>query len=74
MPACAYPTMTAPDREPLARGAVAGLMLVAAIIMCGAIGGLVGALTGLFAPFLLIGILVGFVAGFFAVRTRFPDL
>lgn len=69
-----YPTMNAPEREPLARGAVAGLMLVAAIILCGAIGGLIGALTGLFAPLLMLGILVGFVAGFFAVRARFPDL
>ena len=69
-----YPTMTAPERQPLARGAVAGMMMLAAILMCGALGALVGALTGLLAPLLMLGILVGFLAGFFAVRARFPDL
>ena len=74
MPACRYPTMTTPERKPVARGAVAGMTLLAAIIVCGALGALVGELTGLFAPLLLLGIFVGFVAGFFAVRARFPDL
>jgi len=74
MPASVYPTMTAPERQPLARGAVAGMMMLAAILMCGALGALVGALTGLLAPLLILGILVGFLAGFFAVRARFPDL
>jgi len=69
-----YPTMTAPEREPLARGAVAGMTMLAAIILCGALGAGLGAVTGLFAPLLLLGILVGFLAGFFAVRARFPDL
>jgi len=74
MPACVNPTMTAPEQQPLARGAVAGLTMLAAIILCGALGALLGAVTGLFAPFLLLGIFVGFLAGFFAVRARFPDL
>jgi hypothetical protein len=66
--------MTASERQPLARGAVAGLTLLAALIMCGAIGAAVGALIGLFAPLLIVGIGVGFVAGIAAVRARFPDL
>lgn len=66
--------MTAPEREPLARGAAAGMTMLAAIILCGAFGALLGAVTGLFAPLLLLGILVGFLAGFFTVRARFPDL
>lgn len=68
------PPMTAAERQPLARGAVAGLMLLAALLICGAIGGAVGALVGAFAPLLLLGIFVGFVAGIAAVRARFPDL
>jgi len=74
MPECVYPSMTAPEREPLARGAVAGLTMLAAIILGGALGAGLGAVTGLFAPLLLLGILVGFLGGFFAVRARFPDL
>ena len=66
--------MTASERQPLARGAVAGIMLLAALILCGATGGVVGALVGAFGPFLLLGILVGFIAGIAAVRARFPDM
>ena len=66
--------MTAPEREPLARGAIAGMMLLAALLLCGAVGGALGALTGAFAPFLVLGIVVGFFAGIGAVRARFPDL
>ncbi len=66
--------MTAPEREPLARGAVAGLMLLGALLLCGALGAIVGSLTGAVAVFLILGILLGFVVGIAAVRTRFPDL
>ena len=66
--------MTGPEREPLARGAVAGLMLLASLLLCGAIGGLVGALTGAVVVFLILGVFVGFIAGIAAVRARFPDL
>lgn len=66
--------MTAPEREPVARGAVAGFMLLSALILCGAAGGLLGTVTGAFAPLLTIGILVGLVVGILAVRARFPDL
>lgn len=66
--------MTAPEREPLARGAVAGLMLLASLLLCGAIGGVVGILTGAVGIFLAAGIFIGFVVGVAAVRARFPDL
>lgn len=66
--------MTAPEREPLARGAVAGLMLLAALLLCGGVGAAVGAATGALGIFLVAGILVGFVVGVAAVRARFPDL
>lgn len=66
--------MTAPGREPLARGAVAGFIVLAALLLCGAIGGALGAATGAFAPFLVLGIVIGFFVGIVAVRARFPDL
>lgn len=66
--------MTAPERKPLARGAVAGLMLLSSLLLCGAVGGLVGALTGAVGIFLIIGVFAGFVVGIAAVRARFPDL
>jgi len=66
--------MTAPEREPVARGAVAGFMLLAALILCGAVGGALGAVTGLLGPLLALGIFVGLITGIAAVRARFPDL
>ena len=66
--------MSAPERKPPARGAVAGIMLLSALVLCGAIGALVGALVGGFVIFLIAGILAGFVLGIVAVRARFPDL
>lgn len=66
--------MTAPERQPIARGAVAGFMLLAALLVFGGLGGLLGAVTGAVAIFLIGGIFVGFVVGIAAVRQRFPDL
>ncbi len=66
--------MTASERQPVARGAVAGFMLLAALIICGALGAAAGALVGALAPLLLVGIAIGFVVGIAAVRARFPDL
>ena len=66
--------MTAPEREPLARGAVAGLMVLSALILCGVVGGVLGAIVGAVGPLLAVGILVGFIIGVMAVRARFPDL
>lgn len=77
MPACAptHPRLVpAPERKPLARGAVAGMMLLSALLLCGAVGALVGALAGAFVVFLIVGIFAGFVLGIVAVRARFPDL
>jgi len=77
VPALATIHLTAlsdPERKPVARGAVAGLMLLASLLLFGALGGLVGALTGLLGIFLVVGIFIGFAAGIFAVRARFPDL
>ena len=76
MPAFAptLPAVTAPDGKPPARGAVAGLMLLTALLLCGALGALVGALVGAFVVFLIIGIFAGFVLGIVGVRARFPDL
>lgn len=67
-------SVTAPERKPIARGASAGLMLLAALLLCGAIGAVVGSFAGSLGIFLTLGILVGFVAGVAAVRARFPDL
>ncbi len=66
--------MAAPERKPVARGAVAGMLMLTALLLCGGLGALVGALTGAVGIFLTGGILVGFFAGFAAVRARFPDL
>jgi hypothetical protein len=66
--------MAAPDRKPPARGAVAGLMLLSALLLCGAVGAVVGALVGALVVFLIVGIFAGFVLGIVAVRARFPDL
>lgn len=66
--------MTDPERKPIARGAVAGMMLLAALLLCGGLGGLVGALVGSVGIFLTLGIFIGFVVGIAAVRARFPDL
>jgi F0F1-type ATP synthase assembly protein I len=66
--------MTAPERKPVARGAVAGLMLLASLLLCGALGAVVGVFAGSVGIFLALGIFIGFVAGIAAVRARFPDL
>jgi F0F1-type ATP synthase assembly protein I len=66
--------MTAPERKPVARGAVAGLMLLASLLLCGVLGAVVGVLAGSVGIFLALGIFIGFVAGIAAVRARFPDL
>jgi len=66
--------MTTPERKPLARGAVAGLMLLSSLLLCGALGAVVGAVTGAVGIFLALGIFVGFAVGIVAVRARFPDL
>lgn len=74
-PAPTHPApMNAPERKSLARGAVAGLMLLSSLLLCGLLGALVGALTGAVGICLALGIFIGFVVGVAAVRARFPDL
>jgi hypothetical protein len=52
----------------------AGMLLLGAIVACGAIGGAVGALLGIFAPLFIAGIFAGFVVGIWVVYKRFRDL
>ena len=66
--------LTTSERKPPTRGAVAGMMLVAALLLCAGIGALIGALVGGLAFFLIAGVVAGFVLGIVAVRARFPDL
>jgi F0F1-type ATP synthase assembly protein I len=68
------PLVQGPERKPLARGAVAGLTLLSALLLSGAVGAVVGALVGAFVVFLIVGIFAGFVLGIVAVRARFSDL
>lgn len=66
--------MTDSERKPPARAAVAGMMLLSALLLCGALGALVGVFVGGFVVFLIGGIFAGFALGIVAVRRRFPDL
>ena len=61
-------------RPPTMRGAVAGSLLLAAIVLCAAIGFGVGALVGLAVPLGLAGLFVGVAAGIMLVARRFRDL
>jgi hypothetical protein len=65
--------MSDPQR-PTARGAAAGSLLVATIILCAAIGFGIGALIGAAVPLGLLGLIIGPVAGIALVRSRFRDL
>jgi hypothetical protein len=60
--------------RPVNRGAVAGGLLVASILLCGGAGFGLGAVVG--APVLLglLGIFVGLAVGFVVVHSRFRDL
>jgi hypothetical protein len=61
------------DRPPT-RGAVAGSILIAAILLCAGIGLGVGAIVGAPVPLLIVGLGAGFVAGIALVRAHFGDL
>ena len=65
--------MSDPQR-PTMRGAVAGSLLVATIILCAAVGFGIGALVGAAVPLGLLGLILGPVAGIALVRSRFRDL
>jgi len=61
-------------RPPTMRGAVAGSLLVATIVLCAAIGFGVGALIGATVPLGLVGLFAGVALGIVLVIHRFGDL
>jgi 4-hydroxybenzoate polyprenyltransferase len=67
--------MPSPSSDrPTNRGAVAGSLLVACILLCGLIGLGLGALVGAAAPLMIVGVFAGLVLGFVLVYQRFKDL
>jgi len=62
------------DRRPTMRGAVAGSVLVATILLCAAVGFGLGALVGATVPLGLAGLFAGGVLGVVVVIRRFGDL
>ena len=61
------------DRPPT-RGAVAGSILIAAVLFCAGVGLGLGALVGAPVALLIVGLGVGFAAGIALVRAHFGDL
>jgi hypothetical protein len=66
--------MTDPPSRPTMRGAVAGSLIVATIVLCGAIGLGVGAVVGIPVPLGIAGVFTGAVIGNVVVARRFGDL
>lgn len=66
--------MTDRESRPTNRGAVAGSVLVATIVLCAAIGFGLGAAIGVPVPLGIAGVFVGAVAGIVVVARRFSDL
>jgi F0F1-type ATP synthase assembly protein I len=62
-----------PDK-PTMRGAVAGSLLVACIVLGAAVGFGLGALLGAAVPLGLVGLFAGVAAGIVLVARRFSDL
>jgi len=60
--------------RPTNRGAVAGSLIVASIVLCALIGLGLGALVGQPALPAIAGVFVGLVLGFVLVYQRFKDL
>lgn len=56
------------------RGAVAGSVLLAAMLGCAAVGLGLGALVGVAVPLGLAGLFAGVIAGMLLVARRFGDL
>jgi hypothetical protein len=61
-------------RRPVNRGAVAGSVLVAAMILCAVIGFGLGALVGAPVPVGLAGLFAGVAVGIVLVIRRFGDI
>jgi len=66
--------MSDPPDKPTMRGAVAGSLLLATIVLCAAVGFGVGAVVGLAVPLGIAGVFVGVIAGIAVVARRFSDL
>ncbi len=60
--------------SPPLRGAVAGSLLLGAVLACAGVGLGIGALLGAPVPLALVGLFAGFGVGFALVRVRFRDL
>ena len=63
-----------PPRKPTPGAAGAGMLLLAVVVLCAAIGGAVGAAIDAFAPLFIAGVFAGFLAGTWVVYRRFRDL
>jgi hypothetical protein len=66
--------MTDPPSRPTMRGAVAGSLIVATSVLCGAVGLGVGAVVGIPVPLGIAGVFIGVVIGNVVVARRFGDL
>jgi hypothetical protein len=66
--------MSRPRRPAGTSPVVAGSLIVATIVLCGAIGFGLGALIGLAVPLGIAGVFAGVVGGLALVITRFRDL
>jgi F0F1-type ATP synthase assembly protein I len=62
------------DRPPTMRGAVAGSLLVATIVLCAVVGFGLGALVGATVPLGLVGLFCGVALGIVLVIRRFGDI
>jgi hypothetical protein len=62
------------DDKPLARGAVAGAVFLAPLIVLSAAGYAIGSLFGAAVPLGIAGFFGGLVAGFALVYARFRDI
>ncbi len=56
------------------RGAAAGSLALATLLICIGIGVGIGLLVGAVGPLLLVGFFIGVVAGFVVVYARFKDI
>jgi hypothetical protein len=66
--------MSEQEPQPTMRGAIAGTLILAAIVGCGLLGLGIGALLGAAAPLAIVGVCAGLPVGFVLVRARFRDL
>lgn len=66
--------MTPSPEKPVNRGAVAGTLLVASIVLCAGVGVGIGAVIGAPALLGIAGVFVGLAVGFMLVYGRFREL